>query len=229
MSHRIKDIIKNLSIDCVIFGFEKSNLEILLIKRARHPFQGRWALPGGFIKKGELVEHAANRILSETTGLQKIYMEEVAVFDEVDRFPLWRVFTIGHFALIRPEDYMLSTGIDTTEVKWFKIEDIPELPFDHQRILDVALQKLRTRVRYRPIGFELLPGKFTLPQLQRLYEEILGKKLDKRNFRKKINKMNLLKKLKEKEKNNKRRAAYLYKFDKNNYNKLKEKGFIFEL
>ena len=229
MSHILKEVIRNISIDCVIFGFEQSVLEILLIKRAGNPYKGMWALPGGFVKKEELVEDAAKRILKVTTGVSNIYLEEVAVFDRIDRFPLWRVFTIGHFALISPEHYKLSTGIDSTEVKWFKISKLPELHFDHKHIIEVTLSKLRSRVRYKPIGFELLPGKFTLPQLQTLYEVILGKKLDKRNFRKKIMKMNLLKRLKEKDQNNIRRAAYLYKFDKHNYDKLKDNGFIFEL
>jgi ADP-ribose pyrophosphatase YjhB (NUDIX family) len=229
MSHILKEVIRNISIDCVIFGFEQSVLEILLIKRAGNPYKGMWALPGGFVKKEELVEDAAKRILKVTTGVSNIYLEEVAVFDRKDRFPFWRVFTIGHFALISPEHYKLSTGIDSTEVKWFKISKLPELHFDHKHIIEVTLSKLRSRVRYKPIGFELLPGKFTLPQLQTLYEVILGKKLDKRNFRKKIMKMNLLKRLKEKDQNNIRRAAYLYKFDKHNYDKLKDNGFIFEL
>jgi 8-oxo-dGTP diphosphatase len=229
MSHILKEVIKNISIDCVVFGFEQSVLEILLIKRAANPHKGNWALPGGFIKKEELVEDAAKRILKVTTGVSDIYLEEVAVFDQTDRFPLWRVFTIGHFALISPEHYKLTTGIDSTDVKWFEVSKLPELHFDHKHIIEVALRKLRSSVRYKPIGFELLPEKFTLPQLQTLYEVILGKKLDKRNFRKKIMKMDLLKRLKEKDQNNIRRAAYLYRFDKHNYNKLKENGFIFEL
>jgi 8-oxo-dGTP diphosphatase len=229
MSHILKEVIKNISIDCVVFGFEQSVLEILLIKRAGNPHKGNWALPGGFIKKEEFVEDAAKRILKVTTGISNIYLEEVAVFDQIDRFPLWRVFTIGHFALISPEHYKLTTGIDSTDVKWFEVSKLPELHFDHKHIIEVALRKLRSSVRYKPIGFELLPEKFTLPQLQTLYEVILGKKLDKRNFRKKIMKMDLLKRLKEKDQNNIRRAAYLYKFDKHNYNKLKDNGFIFEL
>ncbi|MGA7721449.1 MAG: NUDIX domain-containing protein [Ignavibacteriaceae bacterium] len=229
MSHILKEVIKNISIDCVVFGFEQSVLEILLIKRAGNPHKGNWALPGGFIKKEEFIEDAAKRILKVTTGISNIYLEEVAVFDQIDRFPLWRVFTIGHFALISPEHYKLTTGIDSTDVKWFEVSKLPELHFDHKHIIEVALHKLRSSVRYKPIGFELLPEKFTLPQLQTLYEVILGKKLDKRNFRKKIMKMDLLKRLKEKDQNNIRRAAYLYKFDKHNYNKLKDNGFIFEL
>jgi 8-oxo-dGTP diphosphatase len=174
-------------------------MEVLLIKRARQPNKGKWALPGGFIKKKELVEDAAHRILEASTGVKNIYLEEIAVFDRVDRFPTHRVFTIGHFALISPEQYQLTTGKDSTEVRWFKMNELPELPFDHENILNVALTKLRSRVRYRPIGFELLPEKFTLPKLQNLYETILDKKLDKRNFRKKILNMNLLKSLKEKD------------------------------
>ncbi|MEW6195919.1 MAG: NUDIX domain-containing protein [Bacteroidota bacterium] len=228
MSHILKDVIRNLSVDCVIFGFENNSLEILLIKRARKPSVGKWALPGGFIKKEELVDDAANRILQETTGIRNIYMEEVAIFDKVDRYPKWRVFTLGYFALISPEKYFISTGVDTKEVKWFKIDELPKLPFDHEEILNTSLEKLRTRVRYRPIGFELLPKKFTLPQLQKLYEVVLGKKLDKRNFRKKISGMNLLINTNEIDIKNKRKAA-LYMFDKKNYNRLKREGFIFEL
>jgi len=229
MSHKLKEVIKNISIDCVIFGFENSTLEVLLVKRAIQPEKGMWALPGGFIKKDELVEDAAQRILEVTTGVKNIYLEQTAVFDGVDRYPLWRVFTIAHFALISPENYALSPGIDTSEVSWFKLHDLPKLPFDHSQIIKTALKKLQSRVRIKPIGFELLPEKFTLPQLQKLYEEILGKKIDKRNFRKKLLKMNLLKRLQEKDKSNIRRAAYLYKFEKSTYNRLKEKGFIFEL
>jgi 8-oxo-dGTP diphosphatase len=229
MSHKLKEVIKNISIDCVIFGFENSALEVLLVKRAIQPEKGMWALPGGFIKKNELVENAAKRILEVTTDVKNIYLEEVAVFDSVDRYPLWRVFTIAHFALIGAENYALSPGVDTSEVSWFKLHELPELPFDHAQIIKVALAKLQSRVRYKPIGFELLPEKFTLPQLQKLYEEILEKKIDKRNFRKKLLKMNLLKRLPEKDTLNIRRAAYLYKFEKSTYNRLKEKGFNFEL
>ncbi len=211
------------------FGFENTSLEVLLIKRAIKPEKGKWALPGGFVKKDELIRNAAQRILEETTGVKNIYLEEITIFDDINRYPLRRVFTIGYFALVKPEHYKLSTGIDTSEVKWVKLTELPELPFDHNQIVRVALEKLRTRIRYRPIGFELLPEKFTLPQLQTLYEVILGKKLDKRNFRKKLMNMNLLKKLKTTSTNGKRRPAFLYKFDKKNYERLKEKGFIFEL
>jgi 8-oxo-dGTP diphosphatase len=229
MSHVLRDVIKDLSIDCVIFGFEKQCLEVLLVKRAINPSKGKWALPGGFIKKKEKIEKAGQRILEATTGVKNIYLEEFGVFDEINRFPLWRVFTIAHFALVSPEDYALHAGIDTSAVQWFNINELPPLAFDHEEIIKAALGKLQTRVRYKPIGFELLPTKFTLPRLQKLYEVILGKKLDKRNFRKKIIKMDLLIHLSEKEKGSKSKAANLYKFDKKTYNKLKDDGFIFEL
>lgn len=229
MSHNIKEVIKNISVDCVIFGFENGFLEVLLIRRAINPQKGMWALPGGFVIKGEQVQDAAQRVLKVTTGVEDRYLEQVGVFDKIDRYPLWRVFTIAHFALISPKHYSLVPGIDTSEVRWFKLSEIPELAFDHNEIIDKSLKRLRARIRTQPIGFELLSKKFTLPQLQRLYEEILGHEIDKRNFRKKVHKLNLLKKLKEVQKTKKGRSAALFMFDKTNYYKLKEEGFIFEL
>lgn len=229
MSHDLNKTINNLSIDCVIFGFENNELEILLIKRGVNPFTGQWALPGGFILKEEELDEGARRILFETTGVENIFMEQVAAFGGLHRYPDRRVFTIGYFALISPENYDLHPGIDTKDVKWVKMENIPQLPFDHNQIIDSALRKLRARVRTKPIGFELLPEKFTLPQLQTLYEEVLGRKLDKRNFRKKIQKMDLLKKLDEKENSSVGRAAFLYKFDQVAYHKFRDQGFVFDL
>lgn len=230
MAHWLKDAITDVSTDCVIFGFKDSCLEVLLYKRAKNPCKGSWALPGGFLKRGELIDQAARRFLELTTGLSDIYLEEVAVFDQIDRYPPWRVFTIGYFALINSQKFkIIPFGSASIEVKWFKVDELPTLAWDHYHIFEVALNKLRDRVLHKPIGFELLQHKFTLPQLQTLYEVILGRKIDKRNFRKKMLKMNLLKKMDEKDSNNKRRPAYLYKFDKHNYNQLVEKGFIFEL
>ena len=218
MANWLKDAIKNVSTDCVIFGFEDSLLKVLLYKRAKNPCKGLWALPGGFLKRGEYTEQAARRILKTTTGLTNIYLEQVGVFDEIKRFPSWRVFTIGYFALIQPENFeIIPFGTESIEVKWFDINEVPKLAWDHINILEVSLLKLRDRILEKPIGFELLQNKFTLPQLQTLYEVILGKSLDKRNFRKKIMKMHLLNKLKEKDSGNKGRAAHLYQFDKHNY------------
>lgn len=229
MSHQLGKVIDNLSIDCVIFGFENGGMEVLLVRRAIEPGKGEWALPGGFVLKQEDLDKAAERILGETSGIENIFMEQLFVFGDVDRYPDRRVITIGYYALVSPDKYLLHPGIDTSEVRWYPLSKIPKLPFDHEHIIKEALHKLRTKVRYQPVGFELLPEKFTLPKLQTLYECILGIKLDKRNFRKKLLKMNLLIKLEEKEKDNIRRAAHLYKFDKKTYRKLVKKGFNFEL
>ncbi len=229
MSHQLERVINNISIDCVIFGFESGVLKVLLVKRAIEPSKSEWALPGGFILKNEELNHAAERILNETSGVKNIFMEQISVFGDVNRYPGGRVFTVGYYALVSPDKYTLSPGIDTSEVTWFQLSKINRLPFDHNKIIKDALKRLREKVRYHPIGFELLPKKFTLPKLQSLYESILDVKLDKRNFRKKLLKMNLLIKLDEKEKDNLRRAAYLYKFDKKSYNKLVNDGFSFQL
>lgn len=229
MSHVMKDVIRNLSIDCVVFGFERAKLEVLLVQRAVSPCKGMWALPGGFIQHEERVIPAADRILKATTGVEGVYLEEVGIFDSLDRYPPWRVFSIGHFALVSPEQYPLAPGIDTSAVKWFELAAIPDLALDHREIIDLALEKLRKRVRERPIGFELLPAKFTLPRLQSLYEAILGTPLDKRNFRKKIMKMGVLEQLKELDPERTRRAASLYRFDAKAYEQLKKDGILFQL
>lgn len=229
MSHNLQITINNISIDCVIFGFENNELEILLIKRGINPFTGQWALPGGFILKEEELDNGAKRILYETTSVNKIFMKQVAAFGGLHRYPDRRVFTIAYFALISPENYALHPGLDIRDVQWVKLSEIPKLPFDHNKIIEKSLDKLRSRVKTQPIGFELLPEKFTLPQLQLLYEKILGKDLDKRNFRKKIMKMDLLEKLNEKENNTVGRSAFLYKFDRKAYNDFKNQGFNFDL
>ena len=229
MSHVMKDVITNLSIDCVVFGFERARLEVLLIQRAVSPCKGMWALPGGFVKHEERLMPAADRILQATTGVEGVYLEEVGVFDRLDRYPTWRVFSVGYFALVSPENYPLAPGIDTSAARWFELSELPELPFDHREILDAALDKLRKRVREHPIGFELLPAKFTLPRLQALYEAILGVTLDKRNFRKKILKAGVLERLKELDPESTRRAATLYRFDSQAYERLQEEGLPFQM
>ena len=229
MSHILNDVITNLSIDCVIFGFERSRLEVLLVQRAIDPCQGMWALPGGFIELQEQVIPAADRILKATTGVAGIYLEEVGVFDRPDRYPGRRVITIGHFALVSPELYALAPGTDTRAARWFELAELPELPFDHREIVEGALDKLRKRIRVRPIGFELLPAKFTLPRLQALYEGILGTALDKRNFRKKILRLGVVRRLQETDPESTRRAARLYCFDADAYERLKDEGMLFQL
>lgn len=229
MSHASNLIIKNISIDCVVFGFENNNLEVLLIKRKRNPEKGSWALPGGFVLKSETLDEAAVRILEETSNVKNIYLEQVHTFSEIDRFPTRRVITVNYFALINPEKHFLKPGVDTTDVLWKKVNEKEKLPFDHDRILMKSLNQLKQRIRYKPIGFELLPKKFSLTQLQSLYECILNEKLDKRNFRKKILSLNMLIPLEEHQKGVSHRAARLYRFDSKAYKMLKKKGFDFQL
>lgn len=222
-------IIDALSIDSMIFGFKKSELDILLVQHAEGISKGKWALPGGWIRYNEGIDQAAHRILKDLTGVANIYLEQLRAFGDTDRYPVKRVITIAYFALVKPEDYTLHAGFTAADAKWFKVSEVPALPYDHAKILKAGLNHLRHKVRHEPIGFNLLPKKFTLLQLQELYEAILEKKLDKPNFRRKLMKMNLLELSKEKQTDVSHRAASLYRFDKKIYDKLTEKGFTFEL
>lgn len=229
MSNVSEEFIASISVDCVILGFGDSGLEVLLIKRNTEPNKGEWALPGGFIKRDENLRDSAKRVLEEMTGAKDIYLEQVHTFGTVDRYPLRRVITISYYALVKPGNYDLNPGPDAEEAKWFPISEMPNLVFDHHRIYEFSLNQLRRKIRLSPVGFELLPKKFSLTELQTLYEAILGKELDKRNFRKKLLKMNLLVDLKEKQKGVAHRAASLYKFDPEIYDKMKEQGFNFDM
>lgn len=229
MSHTSKQIINNLSVDCVVFGFENNKLEVLLIKRKGNPKKGNWALPGGFVLKTETLDEAAVRILDETSNVKNIYLEQIHAFSKIDRFPLRRVISVAYFALIDPEKHSLKPGIDTTDVQWFPVNEKIDFPFDHYEIFERALKQLRQRVKIKPIGFELLPKKFSLTQLQSLYECILGETLDKRNFRKKILGLKMLIPLNDYQKGVAHRAARLYKFDFEAYQNLRNKGFNFQL
>ncbi len=223
--------ISNLSIDCVIFGFEGDQLKVLLIERNTDPQKGMMALPGGFVHMDEELDDASDRILKESTGVSEIYMEQVKTFGSVGRYPLRRVITIAYYALIKLDDYNLETqpDSDAKRAEWFPVDEIPELPFDHREIFDTGFKKLKIKVRHEPVGFNLLPEKFSITELQRLYEATLETKFDKRNFRKKLAKMNLLIDLEEKQQNVSHRAAKLYSFDQNVYQQLCQKGFSFDL
>lgn len=218
-----------LTVDCVVFGLDKDELKILLIERAQEPFKGSWAIPGGFVDMDETPEEAAVRELQEETGLENIYMEQLYTFGGVNRDPRERVVSVAHYALVNIEGKDIQAASDAKNVAWFSLNDTPKLAFDHEEILQVALDRLRGKVIYQPIGFELLPPKFALSQLQRLYELILEKSIDKRNFRKKILRMDILIELDEIQQDVKHRAARLYSFDKKKYQKLLKQGFIFEI
>ncbi|MBN2214368.1 MAG: NUDIX hydrolase [Bacteroidales bacterium] len=217
-----------IAIDCIIFGFDEGELKILLHRRKFEPEKGKWSLMGGFLQPDESIDNAARRILKGCSGLTNLFMEQLYTFGETDRDPGERVISTAYFALIRIDDYNKELSLETT-AHWWPISKKPALIFDHDKMVEMALERLKIRSKNRPIGFELLPRKFTVPQLQSLYEAINRRNLDKRNFRKKILSMNLLQKLNEKEKKTSKKGAFLYRFDKRKYNRLAEKGFHFEL
>ena len=215
--------------DCVIFGFDKDIIRVLLIQRGLEPFEGSWALPGGFINMDEDLLEGARRELYEETGLGNVYIEQLYTFGKPGRDPRGRVITVAYYALVNIDDTKVVAGDDASRAEWFPLSNLPPLAFDHQDIMKIALQRLKGKIVYQPIGFELLPDKFTLPQLQKLYEAVLETDLDKRNFRKKILSYDLLIALDEKEQNVPHRAARYYKFDKEKYEALSLHGFHFEL
>ncbi|HTM97154.1 MAG TPA: NUDIX domain-containing protein [Pedobacter sp.] len=218
-----------VSIDCVLFGFDGGELKILLIERNEEPFKDWWALPGNLVGENESVDQSASRILHELTGLSDVYMEQYYTFGEVNRHPQGRVITVAYYAMLRLGGDKVLKPLTTyaKKAQWINVRELPKLGFDHQHIFDKGLEKIKRRIKHLPIAFELLPEKFTLTQVQNVYELILGKKLDKRNFRKKILSFGVLKELDEKQKGVSFRAATLYKFDKRKYAKLFGKEISF--
>ncbi len=229
MNYRYKYPRPAVSADCVVFGLDADNLKVLLIQRRKSPFQGDWALPGGFVEIDEDLDSAARRELKEETGLSKVYLEQLYTFGEVERDPRGRVITVAYFALVNLPRHTVRAASDASRAVWFSMSDLPALAFDHEEILSVGYQRLKNKVRYQPIGFELLPAKFTLRQLQQMYEIILGRELDKRNFRRKILSMGILVELDQFESNVARRAARLFRFDRRAYRRLTKHGFNFEI
>ncbi|MEZ6072052.1 MAG: NUDIX domain-containing protein [Pirellulales bacterium] len=218
-----------LTVDIVVFGLDEEDLKVMLIQRDLAPFDGQWALPGGFVRVEETLDAAARRELVEETGLKDIYLEQLYTFGAVERDPRERVVTVAYYALVNLEGHDVQASTDARNAAWFPVSDLPELAFDHEEILDAAYERLRGKVRYQPIGFELLPDRFTLRQLQHMYEVILDRELDKRNFRKKVLAMEIVKETKEIEKDVAHRAARLYRFDKRTYDRLTKHGFNFEI
>ncbi len=218
-----------LTVDCVVFGFDEAELKVLLIERGLEPFKGRWALPGGFVRLTETLDQAARRELEEETGLKNVFLEQLYTFGAVERDPRERVVSVAHFALVKLSDHSALAATDAANAQWFPVSKAPKLAFDHAEILAVALERLKGKVRYQPIGFELLPPKFTLSQLQHLYEAVLEVGLDKRNFRKKVLGFGLLVPLEETLAGGRHRPAQLFRFDAEKYEKLKQRGFNFEL
>ena len=218
-----------LAVDCVVIGLDESDLKVLFIQGKLTPFQHAWALPGGFVRIEETLDAAARRELQEEAGVTDVYLEQLYTFGDLDRDPRERVVSTAYYALAKLSDHRVRASTDAMGVGWFGLDDLPKLAFDHEMIVARAQDRLRGKVRYAPIGFELLPPRFSLTQLQRLYEIILGTDLDKRNFRKKILAMDLLVETDEVEQGVRHRAARLYRFDRRKYDRLTKQGFEFAL
>ena len=218
-----------VTVDCVVFGYDAADLKVLLIQRRLEPFKGCWALPGGFVQINEGLEDAARRELSGETGLGELFLEQLYTFGDPKRDPRERVISVAYYALVKLTDHALRAASDAEDAAWFPVAELPKLGFDHERIVETALRRLKAKVRYEPIGFELLPEKFTLGELQRLYETVLEQPLDKRNFRKKLLGMELLEALNEYQRDVAHRAAQFYRFNRTRYGQLRKRGFNFEL
>ena len=231
MANPIDRSVINVSVDCVIFGFDEdaNDLKVLLIERGEEPFYGQMALPGDLMLINENIDQATNRVLKDLAGLEDIYLEQLYTFGNLTRHPLGRVVTVAYYALIKPSDSDLIPASFAKRAEWRAISDIRELAFDHFKILSTALSRLKSKIRYQPIGFNLLPEKFTLTQLQSLYEVILDEDFDKRNFRKKILKMDILIETDELQKGVPHRAARLYRFDLDKYEELSTLGFNYSI
>jgi ADP-ribose pyrophosphatase YjhB (NUDIX family) len=217
-----------VAVDCIIFGWDDSQLKLLILKRNFEPAKGQNSLIGGFVRENESLDEAARRILYELTGLSDIYLEQLNAYGEVDRDPGERTISVAYFALLKIQN------LDPEHVRqhgahWVPISKLPKLIFDHNLMVQKAIRRLRRCAKSEPTGFELLPRKFTLPQLQGLYEEIYQTQFDNRNFRKKVLFMGILKKLNEKDKSTSKKGAYYYKFDKKKYDRLFQNGFHFDI
>lgn len=217
------------SVDNVIFGFDDSDIKILLIQRRNDPFKGEWALPGDLVSPNEDLRNAPKRVLKELTGLENVYLEQVKTFGKINRHPRGRVITVAYFSLVNINKVNPRADSFADDVQWHKVSSIKSLAFDHLEIMRTCLNRLKAQVKTQPIGFELLPEKFTLSELQQLYEAILGQELDKRNFRKKIMSLNVLTDNQEYQKGVAHRPAKLYAFDKNKFDAARKEGILFEL
>lgn len=215
-----------LTVDIVIFTIEQGALKVLLVKRGIEPFAGQYAIPGGFVLENESLDQAAMRELREETGVAEVYLEQLYSFGDPKRDPRGRVITVAYYALISAEHSQLRAGADAAAAAWFAVDAVPDLAFDHPKILAYAVERLRNKLEYTTVGFQLLPEKFSLSELQEVYEAILGKKLDKRNFRRKLALLKILKPTSEYRRDG-RKPARLYRFVAAKFEKLKDKGIFF--
>jgi len=220
-----------VSVDAVVFGYTPSEgLSILLIKRKITPFKGSWALPGGLVKNEETLEQAVERELREETGITINYLEQLYTFGKPERDPRNRVISVAYFGLIRPDAFELHASTDASDARWFNVQELPAPAFDHQDIIQLAIQRLQAKLTYQPVGFELLDQKFPFSDLEKLYATVLNRPIDRRNFKKKIMKFGFLEETKEKQKHQgSGRPGYLFKFNEQRYFQLKKDGINFEV
>jgi 8-oxo-dGTP diphosphatase len=216
-----------VTVDLVIFALREWELQVLLIRRGVPPFEGQWALPGGFVRQHESLDEAARRELEEETGVRDVYLEQLYTFGDPDRDPRGRVVTVAYYALLTGEAVPLIAGTDAGAAAWRPARKHPPLAFDHDRILDYALERLANKLDYTTVGFQLLPKKFTLRHLQRVYEAVLGRTLDKRNFRRKMAVLDILTPLDEWVQDGPSRPAQLYRFSPKRFERLRDKGILF--
>lgn len=220
----------DITVDAVVFGYKPDEgISVLLIKRKKDPFKGQWAIPGGFVEADESLEHAVSRELKEETGIEVNYLEQLYTFGEPKRDPRKRIVSVAYYALVNPDIYEVHAADDADGAEWFNIAKLPKLAFDHKHILEMAIFRLRNKISYEPVGFELLDKQFPFSELHKLYETLYGKEIDLRNFRKKFLGLGILKELKGKNSGGKGRPAPLYQFDKDKYFHLKKKGIVFEV
>lgn len=228
MNHHYDNEKHQVAVDCIVFGFEKDKLKLLLIKRDFQPEKGHWSLMGGFVGKKESLDEAANRVLFELTGLKNIFLEQLYAFGNIHRDPAERTISVAYYSLIQINDHNIQLTTDYY-AKWIDIEELPELIFDHHDMVELARSQLISKAAHFPVGFELLPEKFSMPELQSLYEAIFNKKLDKRNFIRKITALDILVKLDEKKTGAGLKKAYLYQFNEEKYLKLLKTGNRFSI
>ena len=219
-----------ITVDAVVFGYEfPAQISVLLIQRKNPPYQGHWALPGGFVEDDESLETAVVRELEEETSVRINYLEQLYTFGTPGRDPRQRIVSVAYFGLVKPDAYTVMAASDAKAVQWFLMDALPPLAFDHDLIIQTAIQRLRAKVTYEPIGFELLEEKFPFSQLEDLYTTLLGRPIDRRNFRKKMLSLQVVEELNEKRKEGAGRPASLFRFNQAKYFQLKEEGMVFEV
>ncbi|TRX51302.1 NUDIX hydrolase [Fulvivirga sp. M361] len=218
-----------IAVDCIVFGFDQNELKLLIFKREVEPLAGKWSLIGSFIKPDESINEAAQRVLSELTDLQNTYMEQLYCFGDINRDAGGRVISVAYWNLMKIDPLNDRIQVRNHTAKWVTLDKVPELVLDHKEMVSRAIQTLKERAQHQPVVFELVPEEFTLPQLLKAYEAVFQKRIDDRNFRKKILGSGLLKATDKKDKTTSRKGSFMYKLDRNTCKKLLKEGYNFEI